>query len=98
MVKTTEDKRKEEQEAKENGSTDKQKKGPKVEEQPPELSPEDQTLRDNIELMVEKINDPDAGSTICTERTVCTTTCAAVSVCCCHTLCTSAPCSCNMWV
>uniref|UniRef100_A0A7S3QP44 26S proteasome non-ATPase regulatory subunit 2 homolog n=1 Tax=Dunaliella tertiolecta TaxID=3047 RepID=A0A7S3QP44_DUNTE len=57
MVKTTEDKKKEEQGLK---KADGKKGTPKVEE-PPELSPEDQTLKDNIELMAERINDPDAG-------------------------------------
>eukprot|EP00983_Pelagomonas_calceolata_P003067 100937-Pelagomonas_calceolata.AAC.6 len=56
MVKTTEDKKKEEQGLK---KADGKKGTPKVEE-PPELSPEDQTLKDNIELMAERINDPDA--------------------------------------
>lgn len=57
MVKTTEDKG--QKPAAADGGA--QKKGPKVEE-PPELSPEDQALKDNIELMVERMNDADMGA------------------------------------
>jgi hypothetical protein len=59
MVKTTEDKKKEE--AGEKKADGAQKKPTAKVEEPPELSPEDQALKDNIELMVERMNDPDTG-------------------------------------